>query len=157
MMRCSPTSPWSNRAVWLDSIRSPWWTAIIAGSIFLFSMNSKKNAHLIFIMMENCGSKLINHTQEKLISFLNFQLRITNIIIYLESRRVRCIFPMVISSEFSIQQNRDNDHQKDAPHFTITHTVWVIADGNPVEGIEIKPRSEKLKAKIIRSAPYANQ
>ena len=32
-----------------------------------------------------------------------------------------------------------------------------LADGNPVEGIEIKPRPEKLKAKIIRSAPYANQ
>ena len=32
-----------------------------------------------------------------------------------------------------------------------------LADGNPVAGIEIKPRSEKLKAKIIRSAPYANQ
>ena len=103
-----------------------WFIAILADSIFLFSMNSKKNAHLIFIMMENCGLKLINHTQEKLISFLNFQLWITKIIIYLESRKVRCVFPMVISSEFRIQQNRHNDHQKDAPHFAITHTVGVI-------------------------------
>ena len=28
-----------------------------------------------------------------------------------------CVFPMVISSEFLIDQYRDDDHREDAPHF----------------------------------------
>ena len=32
--------------------------------------------------------------------------------------KVGCVFPMVISSEFRIEQNRDDDHREDAPHFT---------------------------------------
>ena len=29
-----------------------------------------------------------------------------------------CVFPIVISSELGMGQNRDDDHQEDAPHFT---------------------------------------
>ena len=32
--------------------------------------------------------------------------------------KVGCIFPLVISSEFRMRQNRDGDHREDAPHFT---------------------------------------
>ena len=32
--------------------------------------------------------------------------------------KVGCIFPMAISSEFRMKQNRDDDHPEDAPHFT---------------------------------------
>ena len=67
----------------LKILWQPYWYHdwLIKSPNFLFSMNWKRNAHLIFIMMANSGSKLTNHTQEKLISFLNFQLWITKLII----------------------------------------------------------------------------
>ena len=37
---------------------------------------------------------------------------------YLVENKVECVLPMVISSEFRIGQNRDDDHREDEPHFT---------------------------------------
>ena len=39
--------------------------------------------------------------------------------------KVECVFPMVISSDFRMGQHRDDDHQKDAPHFTNTLSDWL--------------------------------
>ena len=35
------------------------------------------------------------------------------------SNKVGCVFPIVIGSEFRIQQYRDDDHREDAPYFKI--------------------------------------
>ena len=37
---------------------------------------------------------------------------------YERQYKVECVFPMVISSEFSMRQHRNENHQEDAPHFT---------------------------------------
>ena len=95
-------------------------------------MNLKKNAHLTFITMASFGSNLKNRTLEKLILFLNSQLRITKL----------------TYSKYRIE----------SPKFSYSFQRFGLKDySDPSKGIEIKPRSEKLKAKIIRSAPYANQ
>ena len=36
---------------------------------------------------------------------------------FFKNDTVGCIFPMVISSEFRMDQHRDDDHREDAPHF----------------------------------------
>ena len=33
--------------------------------------------------------------------------------------KAECDFPMVISSDLRMGQHRDDDHQEDAPHFTL--------------------------------------
>ena len=41
--------------------------------------------------------------------------------------KVRCVFPMVIWSEFRMGQKRDEDHRKDAPHFRLALQCYVIS------------------------------
>ena len=51
-------------------------------------------------------------------NFVNINTEIdTDIDINVSFYKVGCVFPMVISSEFRMEQHRDDDHQEDVPHF----------------------------------------
>ena len=51
-------------------------------------------------------------------NFVNINTEIdTDIDINVSFYKKGCVFPMVISSEFRMEQHRDDDHQKDVPHF----------------------------------------
>ena len=41
--------------------------------------------------------------------------------------KVECVFLMVILSEFRMGQHRDDDHQKDAPHFIDQAIYWFVS------------------------------
>ena len=40
--------------------------------------------------------------------------------------KVKCVFPVVISSEFRMSLHRDGDHQEDAPHCIARTCSWIL-------------------------------
>ena len=43
----------------------------------------------------------------------------------MNSDKLGCAFPMVISSDFRVGQHRDDDHEEDAPYFNLFYSVTV--------------------------------
>ena len=53
---------------------------------------------------------------------------------------------MVISSEFSIGQYRDDDHWEDEPHFTYTGPIWSSNERVP---FEIQPKKVQISNETL--------
>ena len=46
--------------------------------------------------------------------------------IFQQFGKVGCAVPMVISSDFHMDQHRDDDHQEDAPHFSCSLIAQIL-------------------------------
>ena len=44
----------------------------------------------------------------------------------MNSDKLGCAFPMVISSDFRVGQHRDDDHEEDAPYFSKRVKVYLL-------------------------------